>query len=50
MVKWLICFLWGHDLNNDPLKLINLRDNGQLVESSSQCSRCLKYKIIYSAY
>lgn len=52
MIKWLICFIWGHDLNKDPknyAKIISTRhDTGveSITGMSSQCLRCLKFKSI----
>lgn len=50
MIKWLICFIWGHDLNRDPEKYVRLKDGAITIGLTSQCLRCLKYKDLYRTY
>lgn len=53
MIKWLICFLWGHDLdkdiNNYAQTITTKLDTGEesVTKIAARCKRCLKYKVLY---
>lgn len=49
MIKWLICLLWGHDINREIMRI----NQGWYLQSSPEpdwkfpeywCNRCKKYK------
>lgn len=45
MIKWLICLIWGHDLNQGKKANIFRHDgqNETLVGRYLLCDRCKKY-------
>ncbi len=43
MIKWLICFLWGHGFDkNDQVRIIN--SEGNIYGYKNRCKRCKRYK------
>lgn len=49
MIKWLICLVWGHDLNEDKKANITYHkdDTEIIVGRYLQCNRCHKYKEVF---